>query len=298
MFLKSIYYKLIDHKWLLGFPQNDLKNILEGEQLEVKWVKGMPEDRWFADPFILSVSETAIVLLVEEYVYSIKKGRIAKLTIDRTNYTLLKNELVLELDTHLSFPAIIREGNQIYIYPENSDANNLCLYRYNVEDNSCIFVDKLSDEPLADAICTSAFGDKQLLSTVVPHQNGDTLGVFLFDDNCKRYKWQYDVSFEENIARNAGDIFQVDNLYYRAAQICNHGYGEGLSFQRLSVDDNKKIKLEEVVRMYSPNSRFEIGMHTFNTYAGVSVIDVKGYKHPIVGRLVSKLKSLIYFYAR
>lgn len=293
MFLKSIYYKLIDHKWLLGFPQNDLGEIVQGQKMDVKWVQGIPADRWFADPFILSVSESKIELLVEEYVYSIKKGRIAKLTIDRTNYSLLRNDLVLELDTHLSFPAIIREGKHIYIYPENSDASNLCLYKYNVEENSCILMEKLSDDPLADAICTSAFGGKQLLSTVVPYQNGDTLGVFLFDDNSKRYKWQYDVSFKEKIARNAGDIFLVDNRYYRAAQICNHGYGEGLSFQRLSVDDNKKIKLEEVARMYSPNPRFEIGMHTFNTYAGISVIDVKGYKHPIVGRLVSKLRWLI-----
>ena len=292
MSLKSLYYKLIDHKWLLGFPQNDLKGIVSGESMKVQWVKGCPDDRWFADPFVLAVSDTIIELLVEEYVYAIKKGRIAKLTIDRKTFELLRNDLVLELDTHLSFPAIIRKEGHIYIYPENSGANNLSLYEYDVRLNKCELVQKWIDEPLADAICTSAFGERILLATVVPNQNKNMLWAYHYNDATSKFERLYEVKFDENIARNTGDLFRVGNEWYRAAQDCNKAYGKGLSFQKVFMSEDRKLKFKEVCRAYSPNPRYEIGMHTFNTYQGISVIDVKGYKHPLIGRFVAWVRNL------
>ena len=273
MSLKSLYYKLIDHKWLLGFPQNDLKGILNGEPMNVVWVKGCPDDR----------------------VYAIKKGRIAKLLIDRRTFELLRNDLVLELDTHLSFPAIIRKEGRIYIYPENSGANNLSLYEYDERLNKCELVQKWSDEPLADAICTSAFGEKILLATVVPNQNKNVLWAYHYNASSLKFERLYDIKFDENVARNAGDLFRVGDEWYRAAQDCNNGYGRGLSFQKVFMLKDRHLRFEEVRRAYSPNPRYEIGMHTFNTYQDVSVIDVKGYKHPLIGRLVAWVRKHLCF---
>ena len=77
-----------------------------------------PKDRWFADPFILDVTDEHIYVLVEELEHTTDKGRIAKLTIDRSTYDVLEVKIILELPEHLSFPAIYRDGNDIYISGE------------------------------------------------------------------------------------------------------------------------------------------------------------------------------------
>ena len=99
--------------WNLGFIRESLDEILYTEHsLTVDYMRHDFKDRWFADPFILDVTDKYIYVLVEEYYRKIRRGRIAKLTVNRDGFILEKSETVLELDTHLSFPAILRCGDK------------------------------------------------------------------------------------------------------------------------------------------------------------------------------------------
>ena len=62
-----------------------------------------------------------------EYIYN-HRAYISKLTIDKKTKELIKTDLVLKLNTHLSYPAIIRRDNHIYIYPESGQSGRLMLY--------------------------------------------------------------------------------------------------------------------------------------------------------------------------
>ena len=55
--------------WTIGFVQGGLKSIIEDASINIQWVK-QPIDRWFADPFILDVTDSEIILLVEDFAYS------------------------------------------------------------------------------------------------------------------------------------------------------------------------------------------------------------------------------------
>lgn len=292
MFLVSIFRKITKLKWNIGFVETSIDGIISGEELKVNWLKHDFKDRWFADPFILDVTENLIYVLVEEYYYPIKRGRIAKLSISRKDYHLLKSETILELDTHLSFPAIIRKNSNIYIYPENSASGKLYLYEYNVNTNKCTKLQSLCDEPLTDAIYTEIFGKPLIYSTAYPLQNGSKLGIYEGQSFFSIFRKEKEYIFSENIARNAGDFFEHKGKIYRPAQECNVNYGHGISLQEVNIADGK-IEFKEIRRMTSPHPQMKVAFHTMNIYKGMTVVDCQGYKNGFLGNVVRSMRNLL-----
>lgn len=289
MILKNKLLKLLSVKWTIGFIETDLNSILSGKVLNIHWIQHSYTDRWFADPFILDVTDNEIILLCEEYYYPIKRGRIAKLEIDKKTWKLKNSQVVLELDTHLSFPAIFRKGDDVFIYPENSENGALTSYCYNVQHNKCAKCDDLIDEPLTDAIITELFGEKLLFSTKIPVQNKNILDVYHWKDN--KYAKSSSVLFSDNIARNAGDFFKIDGGIYRPAQDCNKVYGGAVILQKVTKDT--EFKFVDIRRIESDNSQYNVGCHTFNHYKGYTVIDAQGYKFPFIAKILMFLRSIL-----
>lgn len=291
MFLRRLLKEYVKgQKWTIGFCEQPIKDILEGQSLKINYLKDQPSDRWFADPFILDYNAETITVLVEEYLYKTRLGRIARLTIDRETYSIIDNELVLELNSHLSFPAIWRENNSIYIYPENANGLGLALYEYEQSSNKCKYVKTITPEPLADAIITDLFGDRLLFSTLIPTHNGNTLSVYYYQD--EQIKKRCDFEFPSNIARNAGSWFKVDNDIYRPAQDCNAGYGKAVLLQKVAIKDGAFI-FDTKRCIESPHSKFNTGCHTFNFYRGMTVLDFHGYRHKVAAELYKGITSFI-----
>ena len=288
-FLKKRYNQLVLHRWDLGFISNSMDSILSGEEPSIQHVKSQYRDRWFADPFILDYNDEEIILLVEDYSDSDKKGKISKLVIDRKSMKLKDVKIILELDTHLSFPAIIRYEGRVFIYPENSDAGGLWLYEYDIDKDECKKVSQLSDEPLTDAVLTERFGRKQIFSTKEPNPNESFLGIYDWDETCGNYILKQEVCFQEKIARNAGDFFEFEGNLYRPAQECNQMYGHAISIQKIEEKDGA-FQMKDVRRILPPKGAF--GIHTFNTYKGLIVVDLKVFRHPWIAVPLFMLRNL------
>lgn len=244
-------------------------------------------DRWFADPFILDVTEDEIVLLVEEYSYVLKRGRIARLSICRKTLELKNMEIVLDLPTHLSFPAILRKDGQVFVYPENSESGMCSLYNYNDKLRKMTMESVLSKEPLTDAVITGIGGGDLMLSTRLPEQNGKQLGIYKRVDG--EYKLAQTIVFDDYVGRNAGDTFIRGGVVYRPAQICDgsYGYGLGISFQALDVKDGQ-LQAREVFRRFPPKGYD--GMHTYNSYKGIHVVDCRRYLYPVIRNVLHAIK--------
>ena len=86
--LKLLYNKLVHHRWDLGFIDSSIVDVLNGKGFKVNYVKYPFHGRWFADPFILDFDDEEIILLVEDYSDSDKKGKISKLVIDSKSLKL------------------------------------------------------------------------------------------------------------------------------------------------------------------------------------------------------------------
>ena len=290
--LKAVYVQLILHRWDLAFISTTIDGILQGDQLSIKCVKNPYKGRWFADPFILSYSEYEIVLLVEDYWDSDKLGRISKLIIDRKSFRVKDVKVVLELDSHLSFPAIMRKDDEYFIYPENSQANGLWLYNYDLKTDVCSKVSQLSEQPLADAIVTNIFGKEQIFSTKEPNPNKNVLDVYDWQEEKKSFGRSESITFNENIARNAGDFFIHQGTVYRPAQECNGMYGHAVSLQKVEKTENG-YSFTEVRRIMPPKGAF--GIHTLNTYNGLTVIDMKVFRHPWIAKPLFALRNWLSF---
>jgi hypothetical protein len=285
---KHLRGKYLHENWNIGFINADVKEALNSDSWDISWLNHDCRDRFFADPFILEANDKNIVILVEEFYYPDYKGRIAKLTVDRKNFSLTKNDTVLELETHLSFPAIFRHDNKIWLYPENSADGKLTLYQFDVMNNTVIPVSKLSADPLTDAVITEQFCKPYLFTTKLPDDSGSVLLIYKAEQWNGSFKLLQTVEFREKIARNAGNIFEFDGMILRPVQDCNKGYGKGLVFQIINYE-NGEFSFSEYKRFYPNSKKYNCGLHTFNLSENQDIIAVDGYSLPLINRIMMKV---------
>lgn len=293
--IKSFYSKLIDFfaadKWDLGIVETRLEDITTGQAIRVHKVKHKYRGHWFADPFILDVSDSTISILVEDYEYSRGIGVISKLVIDMSRNIVLQRDVILQKDTHLSFPFILRQNSDIYVFPENSRSGAFFSYRFNPETG------KLSDErtvlnkPLTDAVVVKFDSRDYLFSTSMPNPNGSMLQIWSHDNDTDSFIPKESVLFTSNIARNAGAFFSVNGHWYRPAQDCNNSYGESIVIQEVTASDSG-FEFMDVRKITVPSKLLYTGIHTLNSYEGVTITDLHSYRFPIIGRLIAAIVTI------
>lgn len=283
--------------WNIGFVEDGIQHVIQENSLNVHWLKHQYKDRWFADPFILDVDDENITLLVEEFSYALNKGRIAKLIVARKNYILKEMKIILEESWHLSFPFILRKNDKIYIIPESCRATTAAVYEYDPVTDFITKNNDLSHLPLTDATILNWDNKKYyLLSTKLPSPNNGVLYLFDFDYD----KMVIDdeptqrVLFKGEIARNAGESFVVDDIYYRPAQDCKKNYGNGIVIQRIeSIND--RLLFSEIKTFFSTYRKMDLGYHTFNMRNGLIVIDGHGHRRKLlytIYRVLTNFKNL------
>lgn len=280
--------------WNIGFVEEDIKEVLNSDHLHIHWLHHPYKDRWFADPFFLSVDEQHIILLAEEFRYQDKKGRLSKLIVNRRNYLLEESKVILEEPTHLSFPFIYRKDGSVYIIPESSKSGQTDVYAYHEETDEVKKISTLCHLPLTDAVVVDMPDGRQyVLSTKEPTPNKDHLQIYAVD--TKYWKMAetplQEVCFDSHIARNAGNVFMVDGVMYRPAQDCNKGYGHGVVIQQISYHDGQ-FAFEDVRTYFSDIPTFDMGYHTFNRMNGLIVMDAHGHRHKMADKVVRLLVKL------
>lgn len=278
------------YKWDIGIASMEEGHRYDNEKWDFHIVKA-PKERWFADPFILDVTDEEIIILAEEYEHKLAKGRLARLIVDKKSYKLKSYKIVLELPTHLSFPIYFRNDGKIYVYPENSESGKCTLYLYDCKSDSFTPVRVLSDEPLTDAVIFDNTEDSYILATKIPNQNSNALQVYKLQEPSGGYGLIQQVIFSDNTARGAGKVFIDQNRIIRPAQNCNGGYGVGLVFQEI-IKDGDGISISELFRKDPPQG-YE-GMHTYNSCKGYAVIDLHKRRYPIIFRSLQYLKHLLF----
>ena len=275
-------------RWEIGFVEGGLSAVMGKDPLKIQWLKHPYRDRWFADPFVLDVTDSEISILAEEFRYETRKGRIALLVVDRQNYVLKSMSIALETATHLSFPEIWREDGRVYVCPESWQSGELSLYELKGErcDVGARLV--ICEESMADAVLTKRFGKLQLFSV----KANDKLRIYNFDAETERFVMSYEKPFGKATARNAGDFFEYEGQVYRPAQVCIDRYGEAVEIQKVVWDGNDNFCFVPYKTLYSSHASLKTGMHTLNCFKGVVVIDVRGWKHPRTVRSLMALKKM------
>ena len=285
MFLRNHYQRLTRTSWHLGFVNRGLQGVFHDDPLDVSWVKCPYKDRWFADPFILDVTDEKILVLAEEVRYKNPKGRIVKLTIDRESLAIEKRETLLETETHLSFPNIYRHEGRVFISPENAQEGKQHLYEYDLGSGELRFVQTICEDCVWDATITDVFGGNLLM--FASHKNDYSLDIYEWNDEVKRFVSMRSIPSKERNSRMGGAIFSFDGKYYAPFQNCSRTYGGNLDIKTIQFE-NDEFSFSTVKKLFSPHPKYKEGLHTLNEYKGFVIIDVIGY-NSYMGRFVSGL---------
>ncbi len=288
---------LFRRRYEIGFTHYDEKIVSEGKKFKPTFIKNPPKDKWYADSFLFEVTDSCFILFVEEFRYDHPVGRLAKLVVDRKSMKIVDEKIVLDMPTHLSFPIFYRKGEDVYIYPENSEANSLNLYKYDKNQELFVFQSCLIKEPLADAVHFAGRGGHYIFATDARNEagNNNELKIYRSDKIDGEYKLYQTVLFETKVARNGGGIVSIANEYYRVAQDCTKSYGYSIEFQKLVFDENGKFSFEAVSKVLPQGLQY--GTHTFNVCGEWAVVDVNTAVYPLIRHIywgLSKwVKSLL-----
>lgn len=260
---------------------------------EVRWLKHPYVNKWFADPFIFNVTEQILEVLVEEYDMQCRKGVIVKLVIDRIQMTLIQRIPLLSLDTHLSFPFWYIDSSNLYLIPENSKANHVPLFEYDLTNERVCFLRCLIDKPLVDTV---VFRYKAMWYL---------LGTYSQVDNClhvfrAKSKTLADAEFEEfqvittekKELRNGGMIFEHEGRYYKISQNCVHHYGAGIIIHEILFSSEGKLSFVARKCFNANKLYYRFGVHSYNVMANVAVIDGKDFRYRVLGMFIEKFVSI------
>lgn len=281
--------------WNIGFCEQSPMELLRDKALNpIRWMKHSYKDRWFADPFILKVTENEIIVLVEECLIESPKGIIAELVVDRRTMHLIRRYAILELDTHLSYPTIYRHNDNIYICPENGQSEKLTMYEYDTINHKLTDPVIILNEAVADATILELDSQYYLFATKYPDTQSNLYQFKSISNSILGpYQQIIDAPVQNSRAcsRPAGAFFNIGNNIFRPAQSCVKSYGESLSI--MIKNSNDVIYNESLLFNLRPNSfRYNKGLHTLNFYDNYLVIDGYGYQYPIMGRIINYLRTL------
>lgn len=286
--LKSSYYIGFIHK-------KDVAPVLNLGVVTWLDTNGYEKIGWYADPFILSINEEEIELLAEEWNYEIGHGILVLLTIAKKTKTIINRQIVLQRDTHLSYPIIMEDQDEIYVYPENSENGCVSIYRYDKTNKMLVDPKVIISKPLLDTQIALIDGIYYAFGVeYVTGKQEDTKKLDIFCSNSLLGEYHYlqsilNIKCEE---RGAGQIFFENNRIVRPAQCCEGGYGKSVIFYEL-IKENGFFKEKELYRLqHNPKEKNCSILHTYNSVKDLIVIDGFSYKYPRISRAYKLIRRI------
>lgn len=286
MLIKKFWNKIIQATWNIAIAEmrEDLTPV------NIKWVKHNYSDRWFADPFFLDVTPDYYVVLAEELMLSNNKGRICKLFIEKKECELIHNETLLDIETHLSFPNYFtNKEKETFIYPENNASGHLTIYRLSEQGPVPSTIIPI---PLIDPVLLKRDDGVLLLGTLPEDANDNILHIYKSSRQMDEFEEIQRITFSDNIARRAGNVFEWNGKIIAPGQICNKHYGEGISLQEVTSANDGSLVIHEIKRLEAKKVTKMTGFHTYNVMGKAIVMDGYHYGNEFIHDLYFKLRGL------
>lgn len=250
-------------------------------------------DSWTADPFIFEY-DGDVYIFGEVYEYEYPRGAIGYSKLINGKFS--KWKIVIKEKFHLSFPYIIEENGNIYIYPESS-ANHE-FYRYKcilfpdiwIKEN--VFIDNIM-------LCDTVFFDKNNRRygfTYDITNNKNQLRMFEIKNNKLKFLEDSIITDDISIARPGGKVIVQNSEFIRVSQDCKKFYGKAINFVKFDYENGKykenlirKIEISEIKIL--SNQKFK-GIHTYNSSKNYEVIDLK-FRKIILSSIIYRVINII-----
>lgn len=287
------------------------KTALYAESWNVAWRTATPgqllEDRhtvfqvirnafryWAADPFVFEYNKETYIF-AELYDYIRCRGIIGYCKLTQNKPCRWKPAIIE--DYHLSFPNIIRKGDDIFIMPESSADHSLHIYR-------------ATEFPNKWEKCQILRDNVRYVDTV-PLLETDKLLTYRITDILNPTLCCLDIGNPEKDCipdltcperrRPAGNTFLFHKKLIRPAQDCVDDYGKGIIFYQYFSEPGRGYQEHEIKTVYPceiilSRKLFLDGMHTYNCSEHYEVIDIKTRRFNILNltfRILGKIRRYL-----
>ncbi|MCM1230997.1 MAG: hypothetical protein NC489_12770 [Ruminococcus flavefaciens] len=243
-----------------------------------------PNWAWAADPFLVKY-EGEIYLFAELFLYkSERNGVIGYCKYDGKGF----GEWTVTMDKHwhLSYPNVWVENEKLYMCPETYQAGEVAVYELvefpNKWKKVCVLLDNVE---CVDS--TFLIYDKKKYLFTYKHTTSRVHGELLLYPINDKGNFESPIIITENLgcARPGGNFINQNGKLHRVAQDCSRGYGAGLVFCEVESIFPDYIE-NEIMRIYPEAIHGEwrrkfTGIHTYNRYDTIEVIDLKYNVHSI-----------------
>ena len=279
--MKKLFNKIIGRKlkWNVAYQySNDWRDI----SIRKSKIIQNPPNSFIADPFLFRRNQKDYCF-VEEYDFSLKKGHISVYEINDKREKYFGK--VIDENFHLSYPNVFENNGQIYMIPESSAAKEIRLYRcldfplkWKLEK---VLINNIS---AVDSNIFKLNNKWWILTNVDTSNSGEHCSELhaFYSENLISNNWtshpKNPLIFDSQKARNAGIIFDNDNIF-RSFQIQGWDrYGEGVGVSKITKLDEYEYKEKIEFKLSSDSFKDAIGTHTYNFKNGIMVTDFVSLK--------------------
>ncbi|GBQ04887.1 glucosamine inositolphosphorylceramide transferase family protein [Saccharibacter floricola] len=290
----------MDH-WRCAIVHAPFEEVIKRNTLEgygITWLPDHGKRHFFADPFGIW-HDGRLYVFVESYDYHSGKGKIDVLVYDEA-FSLIEHETVLQEPWHLSYPQIIRHGDEFYLLPEGYKSGRLSLYRavkfpYQWERVTAF------DFPIGAIDATPLFyRNRWWLFWTPPTPKSyrqSALHIALAEELTGSWCDMGCVLVDREGARPGGTACVVNDDVILPVQDCSLSYGGGMQTLRISGLGYGKPRIETRGHFPLPKTlagSHSDGMHTLSAAGSVTLVDFKkinygiAHKIPLIRDLVSK----------
>ena len=263
--------------WQLAFRRG-ATSLVEGnaepDMNGFQWIP-TPHGHFYADPFLIEEHGT-VWLYFEDFDYASRRAKIACAAMNDRG--IEKPIPVLEPSYHLSYPCLLRDGNELFMIPESGANGTVELYRCTRFPDQWR-LQKVLFKSAARPLDTTVFKHDGIywFFVTLRERRGSGTQLWLFYSTAIDGEWQphraNPISTDVRNSRSAGQVICERGRLYRPSQDCSRCYGNSFTLNEVLMLTQDEYE-ERAHRRVGPTwARDLIGTHTYARVGDVEVID-------------------------
>lgn len=247
---------------------------------------------WYADPMLFSYNGVT-ALFMEYYEYATQVGSIA-CSVVNADGVFSNPQIIISEKYHMSFPSVFEWGEKIYMIPETSEIDSICLYecvafpmtwkKVAVIDVGMKLVDSIVLQKRNNVI--------EILSSEINPEDSLQCRFRLFSIEKKDagFLFEMNTQYNEKMSygydrRNGGQLIRESNKSLHIVQVSTEkDYGKKINiYQYIPNDSILKKYLGEItidnLNVCDISKKKMIGVHTYCLNEEYEIIDLRYLKY-------------------
>ncbi|MEA3320214.1 MAG: hypothetical protein U9Q88_09320 [Bacillota bacterium] len=286
--IKKLYRKLFCYEyWNIGIVNKPIQTFLKDQNPSIDWIV-QRKDCYYADPFGLQ-DEDGIHILMEEVDHRVVKGFISGVKMKggpQKKDQLDWDHSLFKLESHMSYPYLIKFEGENYCIPETSETKEVAVYKV---INGKLKKEKtiIKDFAAVDSTIVHHNGFWWLFCTKAdsgPQSDNSELHIFFAKELFGEWNPHLanPVKVDVRSSRPAGTPFLFENVLIRPAQDCSETYGGRIILNQvttLTIDKFEEVAISPIEPR--EDSLYPDGVHTISTIGDMTIFDGKRFDYSL-----------------